>query len=337
MMEKSTGCSGRTAFIGVPALLLAIIVSIISWSACPPALAESASAQKVVLTVPARALTFVPFHFGKELGFYEKEGIDLQIVRMKTNLVSAGLISGEVKFGVPLSNFVRAAAAGMPVKLVMTVESRIVYDLVAAKDITSLKQFKGQPIGITAKHGNLHLTAIAVLKANGVSEKDVTFISYPGLREVMQALEAGAIKGAVFPPPFNIKASKKGFPTLAHGAEYYNGAAQGLATSDRYLTEDRPAVVAMIRASLRTLRFIKANPAKTTAFIESNLKVNPELAKTLYGFLAQQISEDGEITTQWVRDRLDELIALRGTPKVLDPEKMLDLGPLREARASLKQ
>lgn len=296
----------------------------------------SEASERVVLAVPEPSLSFVPFYLGKKGGLYDNEGIGLEIIRMKTDLVSAGLVSGDVQYGLPLSNFVRAAASGIPVRLVMSIERRIApYDFITTKDIASAKQLKGQPIGITARNGNLHLTAVAVLSAHGLSAQDVTFLSYPGVGECMKALEAGAIKAGIFPPPLNVMLLQKGYPLLAHGSDYYKGPLQGLAASERYLGKNRQRVVAMIRATLRSIRYVKEQPADATAFIEKHQRADPGLAKTLYGYLVDQGTEDGEITEGWVRERLDEMKRLGGTPEVSDPKKILDLGPLREARASL--
>ena len=53
--------------------------------------AQSKSLEKVRLTVPAKALTFVPYYFGKSQGIFAKEGIDLEIIVMRPPLgVTAG-------------------------------------------------------------------------------------------------------------------------------------------------------------------------------------------------------------------------------------------------------
>lgn len=326
----------KNSFLGLTTLLLAYIT--LNAASHRVVFAQSSpSLHKVVLAVPSPTLAFVQFYIGKAYGLYQQEGIELEIVRMKTDLVSPGLISGQVQYGVPLSNFVRAAAAGLAVKLVMSFQTKIgAYDFVVPNDVKSFEQLKGQMIGITARSGNLHLTAAAVLKAHGLSEGDVTFVSYADIRDATQALETGYIKGGIFPPPVNIFLSMKGFRTLARGDDYYDGALQGLATSERYIRERRAAVVAMIRATLRSLRFIEENPREAEGFIEKHQRVSSELAKKLYRILVDMSSRDGEISERWMQERLDEMEKFGLKAKIRDAGKILDLGPLREARASLK-
>jgi len=339
MIIRKAAVVSRIAFVAGALLLLVntfLLVPLNVDTATPTAAA--AGLQKVVVTIPAMTVVFVPFYLGKELGFYKGEGIDLEIMIMRSDVVSAGLVSGEVHYGTPLSNYVHAAAAGTPIKLVMSIQHKGEYtEFMMAKGFTSIEQLKGQIIGITARNGNLHLISIAILKAHGVSEKEVTFISYPGASELMYALEVGAVKAATMPPPYNIFMSRKGFRILGHGPDYYYGHLIGLVTSEKYIRDSRPAVVAMIRATLRTLRYIKENPTESTDFIEKHQRTpDREVAKKLYEMMADIGSKDGDITEQWVQDRLVEMKQFGGTPKVDDPRKILDLGPLQEARAGLK-
>jgi ABC-type nitrate/sulfonate/bicarbonate transport system substrate-binding protein len=298
------------------------------------AVAATAGLQKVVLVVPAPTVAFLPFYFGKEVGLYEDEGIDLQIMIMRSDMGSAGLVSGEVQYGTTLSNYVRAAAAGIPIKLVMSIDRKMEYhQFVGAKDVTSVGQLKGEKIGVTARNGNLHMVAIKVLEAHGMSDKDVAFMFYPSVREVKQALEKGAIRAGSLPPPLNIYMARNGFKILGNGPDYYNGGFIGLVASDKYLKEDRPAVVAMIRATLRSLRYIRENPTKTIDFIEKQQRTpDREIAQRLYDMMTDICSKDGEITEEWVQQRLNEMKRFGGKPKVDDPKMILDLGPLREAR-----
>lgn len=325
----------RIAFFTGAVLLLANTFLLALLGIAPTtAVAATAGLQKVVLAVPAPTVAFLPFYLGKELGLYEDEGIDLQIVRMRSDMGSAGLVSGELQYGTTLSNYLRAAAAGMPIKLVMSIDRKMEYhQLVGAKDVTSVKQLKGGKIGVTARHGNLHLVAVKVMEAHGMSEKDATFMFYPGVRESKQALETGAVRAAALPPPLNIYMARNGFQILGNGPDYYNGGFIGLVASDKYLKEDRPTVVAMIRATLRSLRYIRENPTKTTDFIEKQQKTPDRgIAQRLYDMMIDICSKDGEITEEWVQQRLNEMKRFGGKPKVDDPKMILDLGPLREAR-----
>src|ERR1041385_8704369 len=59
---------------------------------------SSKSLERVRLTLPARALTFVPYYFGKSRGFYEREGIDLELIVMRPPIGVTALQAGEVDY-----------------------------------------------------------------------------------------------------------------------------------------------------------------------------------------------------------------------------------------------
>src|SRR5258708_35726248 len=64
------------------------------FSVQPNTHAQQKPLEKVRLTVPAKALTFVPYYFGKAEGIFAKEGIDLDIIVMRPPLGVTALVAG---------------------------------------------------------------------------------------------------------------------------------------------------------------------------------------------------------------------------------------------------
>jgi ABC-type nitrate/sulfonate/bicarbonate transport system substrate-binding protein len=54
--------------------------------------------ERVRLTVPAKALTFIPYYFGKAQGFFAREGIDLEIIVMRPPLGVTALAAGDLDY-----------------------------------------------------------------------------------------------------------------------------------------------------------------------------------------------------------------------------------------------
>jgi|SRR6516164_2424861 len=80
--------------------------------------AQSKPLEKVRLTVPAKALTFVPHYFGKAQGSVAKEGIDLEIIVMRPPLGVTALLAGDLEHTAAGGLSFRAALKGAPLRTI---------------------------------------------------------------------------------------------------------------------------------------------------------------------------------------------------------------------------
>src|ERR1041384_8700950 len=74
------------------------------------------SLERVRLTLPARALTFLPYYFGKARGFYEREGVDLELIVMRPPIGVTALQAGEVDFTAAGGVSMGAALQGLRIR-----------------------------------------------------------------------------------------------------------------------------------------------------------------------------------------------------------------------------
>src|SRR5678815_5447842 len=77
---------------------------------------EKKPLEKVRLAVAAKALTLLPYYFGKSKGLFEREGIDLEIIAMRPPIGVTALQAGEVDYGGSTGVALRAAIKGLPLK-----------------------------------------------------------------------------------------------------------------------------------------------------------------------------------------------------------------------------
>jgi len=81
--------------------------------------AQQKALERVRVTVPAKSLTFVPYCFGKAKGFFEREGIDLEIVVMRPPIGITALQAREVDCSAAGGLSLRAAMKGLPLRNIM--------------------------------------------------------------------------------------------------------------------------------------------------------------------------------------------------------------------------
>jgi ABC-type nitrate/sulfonate/bicarbonate transport system substrate-binding protein len=118
--------------------------------ACFLALATSVHAQKETLTISYASVsgTRAPLWIAKDLGLYEKYGLDGDLVYIASGVTSVNaLLGGSVQvIAASGSSAVGAAANGAPV-VIMASLGAIAYKLIANPSITSLQALKGKTIG----------------------------------------------------------------------------------------------------------------------------------------------------------------------------------------------
>ena len=329
-----------TVFLGLLVAACSAAAPSLQIAAGPAATDSSVSSspdqpfRRVVVAIPSPGISFVPLAPGQARGIYMQEGLEVEITQMRTDLMIAGLTSGQIDYGTPLSTVVRAASAGAPVKLVMTILDRVSWDFVTRPEITTIDDLRGRSIGITTRNGNLHLAARAVLQHYGIPDNEVTYISFPGSPDIYRALSSNAVQAAVFTPPLSLRVRREGYRVVMDTSEVYNGAMQGLATALSKLEAESDEVERMIRATLRSIAYVREHSADTTAFIKEYTDEPPELAPELYEYLLRTMTISGEISLKWVQEELAVLDELGVTPQIRDPEKLVDLRPWRRVRGS---
>src|ERR1043166_6684838 len=81
--------------------------------------AKSASAaEKVRIGLSTRNVVLMPFYYAKDKKLFDKQGLDVEIIQIRSNLQLAGLVSGELDFITGIGTAIEGVGKGIPVKAV---------------------------------------------------------------------------------------------------------------------------------------------------------------------------------------------------------------------------
>jgi len=213
--------------------------------------------------------TSLPYVVAEEKGFFKAEGLNAVVVIMQNQVVVNGVLSRHVDYGGTFSNFVGAAMAGAPVKIVMSVMDGADHFLVTSSNIKRVEDLKGKTFGISSFGGTPHSEAVAILRKYNLNpEKDVTFLQVGGSSARYTALESGSIQAAMIVPPFNHLAKKRGFNQLLGFNDIMSVPVGGLAVHTQKIKEKPDEIVKMIRALIKSLEYIRTHKADILAIID---------------------------------------------------------------------
>lgn len=180
------------------ALLLS--ACLLSVSAAPLDAAESRSGELKLRigmgSAPAPALPNSVNWLAKDLGFFKREGLDVEINEFQgTPLAIAAMVSGDVDVGnVATSDVIRMVATkGQRMRAIHSPDARL-YFLIAAKDeIKSVSALQGKTFAVARLGSVDHSLSVIALKALGVNPANVTFVAIGTPSTRAQALAAGRV------------------------------------------------------------------------------------------------------------------------------------------------
>lgn len=301
--------------------------------------AAASVSQKIRLAVPTVAVMYAPIYLGLHQGLFAAEGLDLEIVTMRTDLAIAALGTGEIDFIAHGGAALRAAAQGFPVKLLFALDHKAPFWLVARPGIENPKMLKGKKIGVSFPGDTPQLVLRRFLRRQGMDpDRDVSYVSGQFSPTALQSLLGGLLDGAVLAPPFNVLAEEKGLRILAFlGAAVPDATtSNGIVTSDRKIKSQPEQVKRMVRASLKSLLAYREKKELAVDLLVSQFDISRKTAGKVYGHALEILTPDGEISREKIRDILG-MMAETGQkiPPSLQPEAFLDYSFLREARREL--
>jgi ABC-type nitrate/sulfonate/bicarbonate transport system substrate-binding protein len=315
----------KKIFIRAFALFVALL------AALQGAYAQQKPLEKVRLTVPAKALTFVPYYFGKAQGLFAKEGIDLEIIVMRPPLGVTALVAGDLDYTAAGGLSFRAAMKGVPIRTVAFIQTRLSFSLVGQPGMTPARIRNVAVSGI----GSLaHYAAITVMKRLG-NEK-VTYISTNTTANSYTALLGKAADAAIVTPPYTSMATLAGCPDLGNTFDVRD-LQGGLVARLQYLHDRREQVRAMIRATLRSMDSIVKNEAEVDAYLQRDFALEPKIAADTYRILKQIVNTDGDIEESVLKSILEKIKQESGITGEVPVDRLVDLSLLREAKVELRK
>jgi NitT/TauT family transport system substrate-binding protein len=296
--------------------------------------AQSKSAGgKIIIGVPTTSMSMLPVFLAQDKGFFREEGIEPQLVYVGGRLQVPALAAGEVDYSASAETVLRAAAQGLPLKVVIYMNSRMAVSLVAAPEVKTIAGLKGRSIGVTSIGGSLDYAAREILAKNGLNpERDARFVGL-AQSEQMLALSSGSIQAAMLTPPFDSMMEKKGFRRLVFVGDVLDYPQGGLATTDKKIQENPAQVKRVLRSMLKSLVRIRQDRDEIIGYIAKRWKMDPEFATSSYETMLKAYSADGTTSRQSIQSVLN---SIKGRSGPVSLSQVVDFSLLEEAQREMK-
>jgi NitT/TauT family transport system substrate-binding protein len=270
------------------------------------------AAERVMMGTPSRGLFEFPVVVAMRKGFFKDEGLDVRKIQMQPAIGVKALISADIDYFLAWGSTLRAAATGVPVKVVVGLASRPLHVLISRPEIKTGKDLKGKTIGVDSFAGTVDYLSRTAARHYGLEpDKDVKIIVTGESPTRLAALKAGAIDATPIDVAFAMKAEEEGFNRLLYLGDIIDLPLSGIGVTDEKIVKDREQIKKVIRASLKGTRFMKQNREETLRMLTDYLGITPGQAAKTYDSSIHSFTDDGTISDkglaldlQLVRERL---------------------------------
>jgi NitT/TauT family transport system substrate-binding protein len=239
------------------------------------------------------------------------------------------LITGDVDYNQSVSSVLRAGVAGAPLVIVAGVYNRTFFELIARPDIKSLTDLKGKTVGISRYGASTEYALRFGLKANGIDpDKQIKMLAVGEDAARIAGLQNGTLAAIVSQVPANFFAHKVGGHTLLPLGEYLETLLAGAGVSQKKLEQNRDEVKRVVRALLRSLDFMHAQPVEVKSLIRKRLGVSEtDIIDHIYALVTRYATRSGIPSQKAIEN------TLLGTPfegKLTSFDKLTDFSTARE-------
>ena len=293
--------------------------------------------ERVTLAVPVHALSQLPAYVGARLGPFREEGLDVLIVQMAGGLVGPALVSRELDYATAADTMLRAATAGLPVKVIAFGGIRPAFSLNVRPEIKSVADLKGKQIAVSSKGATTEVVAKEIVRQAGLNpERDVITMPLGAQGNHLAALQTNAVQAAIFTPPYDIYGEREGFRVLVWAGDVIKEQLQaGLATSDDKISRNPLQVKRMVRGFVKSLIYIRREKAKVVDFIAKEWKLDPEAAEKCYQLMTKTLSSNGFASNRAIDHVIQQTLRTAKSQKVVPHSQVVNLTFLEEIRKEL--
>jgi ABC-type nitrate/sulfonate/bicarbonate transport system substrate-binding protein len=297
----------------------------ISWAA--------PSNTRAIIHIPTKSLTSMPLFFGKDKGFFAREGIDVDLVLMSPPTAIAALVAGELDFSTTVGAGISATMRGLPIKRILYIQQYVTFALMAAPEIKSVRDLIGKSLGAVALTDATAIAAREIIKGNGVDPAAVNFFYTQSTESSRTALMSKKLAAAMLPPPFAEETQERGFNRLAEAKDYSPLSGIGLLASSDALKKNPTKGLSVIRAVLQTMVYMR-DPKNHRELVDYVLKIHKIDSSVAVEALATVIavySKDGTKPREAVQSEIDIYREALKITKPFTPEELEDMSHQKRA------
>jgi NitT/TauT family transport system substrate-binding protein len=294
---------------------------------------------KIFLGASSKTLGYSPLWVGAKKGFFEQQGLDVQLVLLRgMPMTVQALSAGSLHIGSGGAEpYIDASERGLDFVLTGGVINGTAQFIIAAKNIKTYQDLRGATFGTASLTGGTITVLREALRLKGLEyPRDYKLLIIAGGSATnLAALQSGQISATTVAVPLNYAAEDAGFNIvgkLSDGVPHFQ--TNVVATRRSWAEKNRPVMVRFMRAMVQSLRWLHENREAAIDFLAKEMQLKPVHARKGWEFYTQNRfwPPDGEVTMEGLKYNIRIYADQTGvTGPLPEPGKYVDQSYLNEA------
>ena len=249
--------------------------------------------RKIRISNATLSYSALPLIAAREWKFFQEQGLDVEIILMRSAAAVAALASGDLDYqsGIGPAS-VSATLSGVDSRALWSSTNRITYWLMAKPEYKIIQELKRKKIGVSGLGGTSHVALNLALEKRGMTSKEYAAVSVPG-GNLVHSLESGFVDAASLNPPTMFFAQRRGFIRLLDIGSLVEMASGGLSAMTKTIRNRPDEVKRIIRALQLGKQAMFKSPDRTLDLITGVLKMDKETAADTYKVVEASFNDTG--------------------------------------------
>jgi len=301
------------------------------------AVATPASAQeKIRIGISSSSPGFLPTVIAEHKGFYSKYGLTSEHIRISLAIAMNALGSGDLDYAITMAQGVSAAVRGVPVKLLMMTQDKLVFFLMVRPGIEQVTDLRNKTIGISTLGSTTHLVADVIARHYGLTPgKDLHLLPSGDDQGRFASLETGRVDAVIGSTPLDMWGAKKNYKVIARAKDYTDLPQNAVIVSDDKIKQSSDQIKRMLKGTIEALQFIQTNKKESIDILAAHARTDRVTATSMFESYFPAYSTDGTMTDRALQAAIDEALKRAKLEKKIPLSQVANRTLLLEAQREL--
>jgi NitT/TauT family transport system substrate-binding protein len=299
---------------------------------------------RIYLGASSKTLGYSPLWVGTRKGFFEQQGLDVQLVLLRgVPMTLQALAGGSLHFGSggPEPYIEASERGGLDFVITGGIINGIAQFLIAGKNYKTYEDLRGATLGTASLTGGTITALREALKLKGLEyPRDYKLLVVAGGSSAnLAALQSGQIAATTVAVPLNYAAEESGLNVLGRLSDAIpHFQTNALVVKRSWAEKNRPIMVRFMKAMLQTYRWMFENRDPAVEFLAREMQLKPLHARKGWEFYTHNRlwPSDGDVTLEGIKTNIRVYAEQTGAKGPLpEPGKYVDRSFLLEAANEL--
>jgi NitT/TauT family transport system substrate-binding protein len=322
----------------VGSLVLSLFSMLALWAA--PSSAQAPKLEDIRVSLASFGVIYYPHFIAKGLGFYQDEGLNIEIIAMPGGLATQALVAGDLHFSTSSGSSLNASLRGIKLKVVYVNLDRPLYRLWSWRDeIRTVTDLRGRGIGVASRGDTMEGAANLMLRKHGMDPvRDVIWVAL-GTAGRLPSLISKKVDSAVLGFADSHLLQTRGHPVheVANIGKEIKMLYTGLATSEELLLKRPDLARRFIRATVKGREFLKRYKIQSLALGKKYDRSPDDVRSADYDATMEMMTTDGTEDLETQKSDIEIGRHSLGIQKEVPPQQVFDFRLVQEVYKELRE